>query len=59
MACKLGPPDWEYTCHDCGHQFVMAAAKGPTEEKQRTCPECGSRNIEYHAIKSEACAPGG
>ena len=58
-VCKLGPPDWEYTCGDCGKEFLMPAATGPTEEKRRTCPECSSRNITYKVTKSEACAPGG
>lgn len=58
-VCKLGPPDWEYTCGDCGNGFTMPAAKGPSEEKRRTCPVCGSPNIAYHISKSEACAPGG
>jgi rRNA maturation endonuclease Nob1 len=59
-ACKLGPPDWEYTCHNCLRDFTMPAARGPTEEKGRTCPACGSRNIErLNIAPSEACAPGG
>ncbi len=59
-ACRLGPPDWDYTCHNCLRDFTMPAAKGPTEEKRRTCPVCGSGNIErLNIARSEACAPGG
>lgn len=57
--CKLGPPDWAYTCADCGAKFTMPAAKGPTEEKRRVCPECGGRNITHKVTTPEACAPGG
>ena len=59
-ACPLGPPDWQYRCRDCGAEFAMPAAKGPSEEKRRTCPKCNSNNIERsNIVKSEACAPGG
>jgi DNA-directed RNA polymerase subunit RPC12/RpoP len=60
-ACKLGPPDWDYTCRNCLRDFTMPAAKGPSEEKRRACPVCRSRNIERMNIApSEAnCAPGG
>jgi DNA-directed RNA polymerase subunit RPC12/RpoP len=60
-ACKLGPPDWEYTCRNCLRDFTLAAARGPSEEKSRTCPACGSRDIaRLNIAPSEAnCAPGG
>ena len=59
-ACPYGPPDWQYECQGCGHKFEMAAPKGPSDEKNRTCPECGSSDIKrIDIIKSEACPPGG
>ena len=60
IARQPGPPDWDYTCHNCLRDFTLPAAKGPTEEKGRTCPACGSRNIEpLNITTSEACLPGG
>jgi DNA-directed RNA polymerase subunit RPC12/RpoP len=60
LACSLGPPEWEYQCLDCGNEFKMQAAKGPSEEKNRRCPSCDSQNIERkNVVKSEACPPGG
>jgi len=60
LSCPIGPPVWQYRCRDCGHEFTMPVPKGPTEEKGRTCPECGSGNIEVVNVKaSEACPPGG
>ena len=59
-SCKLGPPDWEYTCKNCLRDFTLPAAKGPSDEKGRTCPACGSTNIErLNIVPSEACPPGG
>ena len=60
-AVRPGPPDWEYTCRNCLRDFTMPAAKGPTEEKRRTCPVCGSGSIErLNIAPTEAnCSPGG
>lgn len=58
--CPLGPPDWQYICHDCQNKFIMPVPKGPSEEKGRTCPKCGSANIVRTGIvKFEVCPPGG
>ena len=58
--CSFGPPAWNYMCDNCKCEFEMPAPKGPTEERKRACPECGSMNIKVTSIhKSEACAPGG
>jgi DNA-directed RNA polymerase subunit RPC12/RpoP len=58
--CSLGPPAWQYKCQDCDHEFEMPAPKGPSEERNRACPACKSRNLKVINIhKSEACAPGG
>ncbi|MBN1176463.1 MAG: hypothetical protein JXA51_02150 [Dehalococcoidales bacterium] len=60
IACPYGPPAWQYECNACGHKFEMPAPKGPTEEKNRTCPGCGSKDIKrLDIVKSEACPPGG
>jgi putative FmdB family regulatory protein len=37
---------WKYLCHQCQATFELAVPSGPTEEKQRKCPTCGSQNIE-------------
>jgi DNA-directed RNA polymerase subunit RPC12/RpoP len=59
-ACSYGPPDWQYQCLDCGKTFEIPAPKGPSDEKNRSCPGCKSRNIKrVDIIKSEACPPGG
>lgn len=59
-ACPMGPPDWVYLCGECGVKFNMPAPKGPSEEKNRACPKCQSKNIErIDLAKSEACPPGG
>jgi putative FmdB family regulatory protein len=59
-ACPLGPPNWQYRCRQCGFEFEMPAPKGPSEEKSRACPKCGSKDIErLDVVKSEACPPGG
>ncbi|MDD5339539.1 MAG: hypothetical protein PHG35_09110 [Dehalococcoidales bacterium] len=59
-ACKLGPPDWRYTCQECKNEFIMPAPMGPSEEEARVCPKCKSKNIKRtDIVKSEACPPGG
>ena len=59
-ACSFGPPDWQYRCRQCRNVFVMPAPKGPSDEKNRKCPKCGSADIERtDLVKSEACPPGG
>jgi rubredoxin len=59
-SCPIGPPDWRYKCRKCHHVFILPAAKGPSEEKNRTCPKCGATDIERtDLVKSEACPPGG
>jgi DNA-directed RNA polymerase subunit RPC12/RpoP len=59
-ACSEGPPDWRYSCRECKNEFTMPAPKGPSEEKERACPKCHSKNIErIGLVKSEACPPGG
>ncbi|HEY98386.1 MAG TPA: hypothetical protein G4O16_09440 [Dehalococcoidia bacterium] len=58
--CSYGPPDWQYECPDCGAEFEIPAPKGPSDEKNRSCPECAGKNIKRVGIaKSEACPPGG
>jgi DNA-directed RNA polymerase subunit RPC12/RpoP len=60
LACKLGPPDWVYLCQDCKNKFTLPATKGPSDEKNRACPKCGSKKIKrVDLAKSEACPPGG
>jgi putative FmdB family regulatory protein len=59
-ACPIGPPTWRYKCQACGSRFEMPAARGPSEEKERTCPRCKSRDIlRVGIVKSKACPPGG
>ncbi len=59
-GCPSGPPDWRYKCKSCGREFEMPAPKGPTEEKGRACPGCGSKNIVVTNVgKAEVCPPGG
>jgi DNA-directed RNA polymerase subunit RPC12/RpoP len=60
LACKLGPPDWIYSCGECGAKFNVPVPKGPSEEKEHACPKCRSKKIKrIDMVKSEACAPGG
>ena len=40
------PSLWKYECHQCKNTFEMPVPSGPTEEKQRKCPSCGSADIE-------------
>ena len=59
-ACSFGPPDWRYKCRQCKNVFTMPVPKGPSEEKSRTCPKCGSADIRRtDIVKSEVCPPGG
>jgi DNA-directed RNA polymerase subunit RPC12/RpoP len=59
-ACSYGPPDWQYKCLECSNIFELPAPKGPSEEKNRYCPACKSKNIErVNIVKSEVCPPGG
>jgi len=41
-----GPPEWEYQCQQCGTTFKSPIGSSPTEEKEKKCPECGSRHIK-------------
>ena len=45
-SCESGPPPWEYVCHQCEALFELPAPRGPTEEKEARCLECGSKDIE-------------
>ena len=40
------PSQWQYECKDCKANFEMPVPSGPTEERNRKCPTCGSGNIE-------------
>jgi rRNA maturation endonuclease Nob1 len=37
---------WELTCRLCKSNFELPVPGGPGEEKELTCPECGSYSIE-------------
>ena len=37
-------PTYDYRCNACGHQFELF--QGITENKKRTCPECGKLKLE-------------
>ena len=57
---EIGPPDWEYICHQCEASFELPVPRGPAEEKAAKCPECGSKDIERINVHvSEVCPPGG
>jgi DNA-directed RNA polymerase subunit RPC12/RpoP len=59
-SCPIGPPAWHYQCNECGREFDMPVPSGPREEKERTCPGCGTKNIAVtNVVKAEACPPGG
>ena len=59
-ACAYGPPAFRYKCQKCGHKFEMSAPKGPSEERNRVCPKCQSKDIKrLNTVESEACPPGG
>ncbi|OGN99097.1 MAG: hypothetical protein A2Y89_00430 [Chloroflexi bacterium RBG_13_51_18] len=59
-ACSFWPPDWRYKCQKCRAVFTMPAPRGPADEKNRKCPECGGAEIQRtDLVKSEACPPGG
>ena len=46
LELYFGQPEWEYKCHQCTGVFKLPVPSGPTEEKQRKCPACGSMDIE-------------
>ena len=46
LELYFSPPEWEYKCHQCTIVFKLPVPSGPTEEKQRKCPACGSMDIE-------------
>ena len=64
-SCPLAPPaseilTWEFLCHQCETRFETSVPRGPREEKEIKCPECGSKDIERVDICSfEICPPGG
>lgn len=60
IDCSYGPPIWQYKCLVCGNIFEMPAAKGPSEEKSRSCPGCRRNNIKrFNVVISGAFPPGG
>ena len=65
-SCPINLPSefktltWDYLCHQCEFRFEMPVPRGPTEEKERECPRCGSRDIErLNVFDYTACPPGG
>ena len=43
---------WEYECHRCKSTFKVPVPRGPSEEKQIKCPQCGSMDITRETIES-------
>jgi putative FmdB family regulatory protein len=42
-------PIYDYRCKDCDHEFYLIESLEEHEEQERrkrTCPECGSSNVE-------------
>ncbi len=57
---ESGPPPWEYVCYQCKSYFQIPVPRGPAEEKETKCPECGSGDIERVDVGSHSvCPPGG
>ena len=46
MNLYHSPSSWKYECPHCKNTFEMPVPSGPTEEKQRRCPSCGSMDIK-------------
>jgi hypothetical protein len=49
---------WEMTCALCKADFEVEVPRGPREEKELTCPHCGSGDIgrrEASAENAPAC----
>jgi DNA-directed RNA polymerase subunit RPC12/RpoP len=42
----FGLMSWQYSCQQCKTVFDLPVPTGPTEEKERKCPTCGSMQIE-------------
>jgi len=45
---------WWLACHQCKSKFEAPVPRGPREEKELSCPVCGSKSIE----RTEALAQG-
>jgi len=64
-SCSIDTPGeikmlmWEYLCHNCRAQFELPVPRGPKEEKETECPNCGSKNIQRVMIELGTCPPGG
>jgi rRNA maturation endonuclease Nob1 len=45
---------WELTCRQCKSNFELPVPRGPREEKELKCPECGSKEIVRREALSQA-----
>jgi rRNA maturation endonuclease Nob1 len=51
---------WELACHQCKSNFEVPVPFGPKEEREITCPHCGSKDIgRIEALSQEAPQCGG
>jgi DNA-directed RNA polymerase subunit RPC12/RpoP len=37
---------WEYECHDCKAKFHTPVPRGPKEERETSCPQCESADVQ-------------
>ena len=65
-SCSISTPGetsmlmWNYLCHNCRVQFKLPVPRGPREEKETKCAECGSRDIQrIMSCEDNNCPPGG
>jgi len=50
---------WELTCRQCKSSFEVPVPRGPREEKELKCPQCGSEYIERIAVSTHGPPPCG
>ena len=44
-------PEYDYTCHDCHHEFTVDLTMSAHAEMDKTheirCPKCDSKNVKH------------
>ena len=50
---------WELECKQCQAKFEQPVPKGPEEERNIKCPQCGSKDIKNRSLCSLEAPVGG
>lgn len=50
---------WQFDCRQCKADFEVPVPRGPREERELRCLECGSKDIQRRLSKCEIAPPGG